>query len=290
MALIEIRGLQYTYLEGTPFESTALRGVDLTVEEGELLGLVGSTHSGKSTLLQFINGLKVPRIGAVSVAGIETSARRADLFRLRQLVGMLFQYAETQLFCQTVGEDIEFGPKNYGVGKAELSNRVREAMDIVGLPSEYRTRDTYALSGGEKRRAAIAGVLSLKPRVLLLDEPIAGLDPRGRDEILAWIRDVRQREGLTILIASNSIQDVAPLLSRVVVMSEGVVIGDGPPERVLTDEALMRKGGLGSLPTVELMRALRALGHDVPLSVFSPAEAATVVARLASAVDARGIA
>ncbi|HEV3472073.1 MAG TPA: ATP-binding cassette domain-containing protein, partial [Actinomycetota bacterium] len=171
MALIEIQGLHFTYLQGTPFESQALRGVDLTVEEGEVLGLVGSTHSGKSTLLHFINGLKIPRAGHVSVAGIETSARKADLFRLRQLVGIVFQYADAQLFCPTVGEDIEFGPKNYGVARAERGARVKEAMQIVGLPAEYRTRDTYALSGGEKRRAAIAGVLALKPRVLLLDEP-----------------------------------------------------------------------------------------------------------------------
>nr|MBA2529178.1 energy-coupling factor transporter ATPase [Euzebyales bacterium] len=266
MSLIEIEGLEHTYLEGTPFASRVLRGVDLAVEEGELLGVVGPSQSGKSTMAQFCNGLLRPRRGRVVVDGVDTGARGADLRELRRRVGLVFQYPEHQLFAETVGDDVAFGPRNIGVPKAALAARVDAALEAVSLdPATFRDRYVHTLSGGQKRRAAIAGVLALEPAVLILDDPIAGLDPRGRDGILGWIAELHRRGGLTTVLISNSLEEIAPLLQRVAVMAAGRVVTAGTPAEVFGDPEVLRRVGLGVLPTVELMGALQARGLDVPL-------------------------
>ncbi|MGH2820007.1 MAG: ATP-binding cassette domain-containing protein, partial [Actinomycetota bacterium] len=262
MAIIEVQGLEHTYLADTPFASKVLHGVDLTVEEGELVGLIGPSRAGKSTVAQYLNGLLRPRRGRVVIDGVETASRSVDLRALRQNVGLVFQYPEHQLFAETVGEDVAFGPRNLGLPEDEVRRRVDAALETVSLePAEFRDRYIHALSGGQMRRAAIAGVLALQPKVLILDDPIAGLDPRGRDDILGWIKQLHERENLTIVLISNSLEEIAPLLERVVVMSGGRVVASGAPGRVFADVDLMREVGLGLLPTVELMVKLRDKGY-----------------------------
>ncbi len=280
MSFIEVAGLEHTYLRGTPFASKVLHGVDLTIERGELVGLVGPSRSGKSTLVQYLNGLLRPEAGRVVVDGIDT-ARIKDLRVLHQRVGLVFQYPEDQLFADTVSEDVAFGPRNAGLEGHELRARVTGALAAVGLePGTFWERDIHALSGGQKRRAAIAGVLALQPEVLVLDDPVAGLDPKGRDEILAWVSELHRSEGRTTVLISNNLEDIAPLLQRVLVMDEGKIVAQGEPQEVFADLELMRATKLGLLPTVELMQRLRDRGYDVPLGVLTPAHAARVIANL----------
>lgn len=287
--MIEVQGLEHTYLEGTPFAAKVLHGVDLTVEAGELVGLVGPSQAGKSTLAQYLNGLYVPRVGRVVVDGTDTRAPGVDLLALRQRVGLVFQYPEHQLFAETVGDDVAFGPRNLGLPPDEVDRRVTAALAVVGLdPEVYRDRYIHALSGGQKRRVAIAGVLALEPKVLILDDPTAGLDPRGRDEILAWISGLHRERAMTILLVSNSLEEVAPVIQRVVVMARGRVVAQGQPGEVFSQVELMQQVGLGLLPTVELMLALRQRGFDVPLGVLSVERAAQVVAELLPAQGRKG--
>ncbi len=284
MSLIEVRDLHHTFLAGTPFASTVLHGVDLDVDAGELLGIVGPSQAGKSTLAQFLNGLLTPQRGSVVVDGVDTGRRGADLGRLRRRVGLVFQYPEHQLFAETVGDDVAFGPTNLGLGRDEVDARVDAALEAVALdPRVYRDRYVSALSGGQKRRAAIAGVLALEPEILVLDDPIAGLDPRGRDDILGWIRRLHAERGLTVVLISNSLEEIAPLLQRVAVLAGGRVVASGEPGEVFADADLLRSLGLGSLPTVDLMAAVRAGGLDVPLGVLDVDEAARVLAEALSA-------
>lgn len=278
---IVVSGLEHTYLRGTPFEAKVLHGVDVEIRDGEFVGLIGATRSGKSTLAQYFNGLFIPHVGTVVVDGIDTRQKGIDLITLRQQVGMVFQYPEHQLFAETVGRDIAFGPKNMGLPIDEVKNRVERSLLAVGLdPDTYWDRYIFALSGGQKRRVAIAGVLALGPKVLILDDPTAGLDPRGRDEILATIRDLHRNSGATIVLISNSLEDVAPLVERVIVMERGRVVAEGPTRKIFTEIDLLRRVGLGLLPTVELMHALRSRGYDVPLDALSPQEAALALRRL----------
>jgi energy-coupling factor transport system ATP-binding protein len=275
---IEVTGLHHTYLDGTPFATKVLHGVDLRVEDGEFVGLIGPTRAGKSTLAQFLNGLFLPRVGKVVVDGIDTAAKNVDLMLLRQKVGLVFQYPEHQLFAETVGKDIAFGPKNLGLPVDEVKSRVEQALLAVGLdPDIFWDRYIFALSGGQKRRVAIAGVLALQPKVLILDDPTAGLDPRGRDEILGTVRQLHRTTGATILLISGSLEEVAALTDRVVVMDQGRVVADGPTRQIFSQVDLLRSTGLGVLPTVELMHGLRSRGYDVPLDVLTPDEAAAVI-------------
>ena len=284
MSLVEVRALHHTFLAGTPFASTVLHGVDLDVDAGELLGIVGPSQAGKSTLAQFLNGLLTPQRGSVVVDGVDTGRRGADLGGLRRRVGLVFQYPEHQLFAETVGDDVAFGPTNLGLGTDEIDARVDAALEAVALdPSVYRDRYVTALSGGQKRRAAIAGVLALEPEILVLDDPIAGLDPRGRDDILGWVRRLHADRGLTVVLISNSLEEIAPLLQRVVVLAGGRIVASGEPGEVFADADLLRSLGLGSLPTVELMAAVRAGGLNVPLGVLDVDEAARVLAEALSA-------
>jgi energy-coupling factor transport system ATP-binding protein len=280
--LITVENLEHTYMVGTPFETKVLHGVDLEVREGEMLGLVGPSQSGKSTLVQYFNGLFVPRgKGRVVVDGIDTSRKGANLKALRQKVGLVFQYPEHQLFKGTVGEDVAFGPRCLGVPPAEVGPRVDAALRAVGLePEVFRDRYIFALSGGQKRRVAIAGVLAMNPRIMVFDDPTAGLDPRGRVEILDTIARLRREQGLTVVFVSNSLEDVARLADRVAVLAGGRVVRVGRPAEVFSDVDLLTRIGLGTLQTVDVLARLRRKGWDVRCTVLGVEEAAAEIVRV----------
>ncbi|HHT37608.1 MAG: energy-coupling factor transporter ATPase [Candidatus Wallacebacter cryptica] len=260
---IRVEGLSYIYNAGQPMEKLALNDVSLTVEDGEFIGLIGHTGSGKSTLVQHFNGLLKPTKGRIYLDGIDIHSKGITLRSVRQQVGMVFQYPEYQLFGETVFEDIAFGPKNMGVSDQELDERVDWALDLVGLDSSFKERSPFELSGGQKRKVAIAGVLAMRPRILILDEPTAGLDPKGRDEILSLVSRLHQQEKTTIILVSHSMEDIARLASRLIVMANGEIVLEGPPEVVFKEADYLEKIGLGVPQMKKLLQALQAQGLDV---------------------------
>lgn len=272
--LIEVRGLWHVYLQNTPLETTALRGVDLEVAERELAAIIGHTGSGKSTLVQHLNGLLRPQRGTVRVAGYDLSDPSVDLRQARRLVGLVFQFPEQQLFEPTVGDDVAFGPRRLGCSREEVRRRVREAMEAVGLGFEtFKDRYTFGLSGGEMRRVAIAGVLALEPRALVLDEPTASLDPRGRVELLDMIKRLRDERGLTVVIVSHNMEEVAELADRVWVMAGGRVALSGETHTVFQQWQRLRELGLGVPQVTRLMHDLADHGIPVPTGVITLDEA-----------------
>ena len=278
---IVVEGLEHVYMAGTPFATKVLHGVDLTVADGEFVGLIGPTRAGKSTLAQYLNGLYIPKQGRVVIDDLDTrTARDADLWALRRNVGLVFQYPEHQLFAETVGEDVAFGPANAGIKGSELKDRVEAALVQVGLdPATFYTRYIFALSGGQKRRAAIAGVLAMGPKVMVLDDPTAGLAPRGRLEIMGVI-DGLVDAGMTVLLISSNLEEVAHLARRLVVIAGGRVVAGGTAAAVFSQVELLRRIGLGTLQTVELMEGLRQRGFEAPLDAVTVEAAAQAVARL----------
>lgn len=237
------------------------------------LGIIGHTGSGKSTLVQHLNGLLKPTSGQVLVDGEDLNGEHVNRRILRQRIGLVFQYPEYQLFEETVAKDIAFGPKNQGLSKEEIDERVRYAMDCVHLDySKYSERSPFELSGGQMRRVAIAGVLAMKPAVLILDEPTAGLDPRGRDRILTMLEELHARENVTIIMVSHSMDDMARLASRLVVMAEGRILASGTPREIFAQEEMMVSAGLGVPEAARLCRELRAKGIDLPADLYRPDE------------------
>jgi energy-coupling factor transport system ATP-binding protein len=229
--IIKTENLTYTYGIGTPFEKTAVNNINLLIEEGELVGIIGATGSGKSTFIQHLNGLLRPTSGRVFVGGRDIWDKSVKIRDIRFEVGLVFQYPEYQIFEETVFKDIAFGPRNMGLTEAEIKRRVIETAEIVGLKPETLERSPFELSGGQKRRVAIAGVMAMEPRVLVLDEPVAGLDPKGREKILAQIKDYHERKNATVILISHSMEDVARYASKILVMdSGGVFCYDEPPE------------------------------------------------------------
>ncbi len=257
-------GVTHVFLPGSPFTTTAIEGISLTIDDGSFVGLIGHTGSGKSTLIQHINGLLKPTGGTVTVDGIDTR-NKADLQKLRRLVGLVFQYPEHQLFEETVARDVAFGPRNMGLGDAEVGLRVREALAQVGLPGEdILGRSPFELSGGQRRRVAIAGVLAMQPKVLILDEPTAGLDPLGREEVLALVSRIHRERGCTVIMVSHSMDEVARVAGRVLVMNHGQVAIDGTPRQVFERSAQLRDMGLDVPAVAALGEALRSRGMEVP--------------------------
>ena len=232
-------------MPGTPFETRALDGVSLSIADGEFVGVIGHTGSGKSTLVQHLNALLKPTLGSVYVNGLNLNDKDTNLRDVRRAVGLVFQYPEYQLFEETVRKDIAFGPNNLGLDAADVEARVREAAQIVGLSEDLLDRSPFDLSGGQKRRVAIAGVLAMRPNVLVLDEPAAGLDPRGRLEMLALVRDYHARGGVTVIMVSHSMDDVARMCSRIIVMNHGKVAFDAPPAQVFAHGDELAAMGLG---------------------------------------------
>lgn len=270
---IEVKNLTHTYSEGSAFQATAIRDVNLTIEDGDFLAVVGHTGSGKSTLVQHLNGLLKPTSGQVLVDGEDVNGAGVNRRAVRQKVGMVFQYPEYQLFEETVAKDIAFGPKNQGISGEEVDRRVRRAMAYVQLNyDKYANRSPFELSGGQMRRVAIAGVLAMEPKVLVLDEPTAGLDPRGRDRILGMIRDLHAESGVTVVMVSHSMDDVARLATRMVVMSRGQLVMEGAPRDVFQQGNRMREIGLDVPAAVKLCAALRARGIELPADLYTPEE------------------
>lgn len=279
--MIELNGVNYIYHPGSPYEKYALKDVNLTIREGEFIGLIGHTGSGKSTLVQHLNGLMKPTSGTVNVSGILTTDPEAAKKGLRQRVGLVFQYPEHQLFEETVGKDIAFGPQNLGLSPEETETRVKEAMEMVGLSYEkQRDRSPFDLSGGQKRRVAIAGVLAMKPEVLILDEPTAGLDPRGRDEILEEIRTLYEEQGITILLVSHSMEDIARLATRILVLDKGSIVMDASAREIYDREEALNEIGLDIPDITKAMKLLREkTGWDIPTNVLTVEEAVSVYMR-----------
>ena len=270
---IEVKNLTHTYSEGSAFQSTAIREVSLTIADGEFLAVVGHTGSGKSTLVQHLNGLLKPTSGQVLIDGEDLNGEGVNRRAVRQKVGLVFQYPEYQLFEETVAKDIAFGPKNQGLSPEEIDRRVRRAMAHVQLDYDrYADRSPFELSGGQMRRVAIAGVLAMEPKVLILDEPTAGLDPRGRDRILGMIRDLHAEGGVTVVMVSHSMDDVARLATRMVVMSRGRLVAEGTPRSIFRQGDMMRSIGLDVPAAVKLCAALREKGIDLPGDLYTPDE------------------
>lgn len=255
--------VSHIYQQGGPFQAGALQDIDFTVEDGDLLALIGHTGSGKSTLAQHLNGLLKPTQGRVLVDGEDINAKGADRRALRQRVGLLFQYAEYQLFEETVYKDIAFGPRNQGLTGDDLDRRVRRAFDRVHLPPETLEKSPFELSGGQMRRVALAGVVAMEPRVLVLDEPIAGLDPKGRDELTDIIRELHD-SGVTIVLISHNMDDVARIATRVAVLDKGRLAMLGTPREIFSRGDELEQMGLDVPQTVQLCRLLRRGGLQVP--------------------------
>lgn len=268
--IIEIKNLTHIYSPNTPFEQRALDQVNLTIYRGEYLGIIGRTGSGKSTLIQHLNGLIRPTEGEVLFQGQDIWSSKELTHNIRFQVGLVFQYPEYQLFEETVARDIAFGPRNMGLDAEEIDRRVRGAMLQVGLNyDEVAERSPFELSGGQMRRVAIAGVLAMRPRVLILDEPTAGLDPAGRNSILQMIRDLHAAGGLTVIMVSHSMDDISTLATRLVVMSRGELVMTGTPREVFTQQEKLRSIGLGVPQAAELTHALIAEGFDLPGDLYT---------------------
>ena len=278
---IVIEHLNYVYMSGGPYETHALRDVSLTIEDGEFIGLIGHTGSGKSTLVQHLNGLLKPTSGKILVDGLDLADKANDKRAIRRRVGLVFQYPENQLFEETVEKDIAFGPKNLGLDEQEIARRVREAMRKVALDYDrLHERSVFELSGGQMRRVAIAGVLAMEPATLILDEPCAGLDPRGREEILSLIRNLHEEAGTTIVMVSHSMDDVASLAERVIVMNHGEVFMDGAPREVFSRGEELRGIGLDVPQAVQLAGKLRARGFAIPEGIYREEEIKAAVETL----------
>lgn len=256
---IEVKDLCHVYSEGMPFETVALSDISFALADGEFTGIIGHTGSGKSTLIQHLNGLLKPKSGAIFVDGVDITAGDVKMKDIRRQIGLVFQYPEYQLFEETVAKDVAFGPLNLGLSEEETVERVAEALELVGLPvEEFGERSPFDLSGGEKRRVAIAGVIAMKPRLLILDEPTAGLDPRGHRDILKMVKEIHRRQGSGIILVSHNMGDVAALADHVLVMEKGRLAMDGTAAEVFGRGAELAAMGLGLPPAEDFLKALRA--------------------------------
>ena len=279
--MIKAENVNYIYQQGMPFERQALYDVNIEIEDGSLVALIGHTGSGKSTLIQHFNALVKPTSGKIIINGIDVTAPKADLRLVRKTVGLVFQYPEHQLFEETVYKDIAFGPKNMGFSDEEIDKRVRESAALVGLKEKHLTRSPFDLSGGQKRRVAIAGVLAMNPKVLILDEPTAALDPKGRDEILATIKKLHEEnKKMIIIFVSHSMEDVAKTAERVIVMNDGHVEMQGTVAEVFAQAEHLQKIGL-NVPQVTLLTdKLRLAGYDLPEHIYTVKYAADAIKKL----------
>ncbi len=269
MAVLTVDHITYTYASGSPFEQHAIRQVSLQTQPGELLGVIGHTGSGKSTLVQHLNGLLRPMEGRILLDDRDIWEEPKRIRDVRFRVGMVFQYPEHQLFEDTIYKDIAFGPRNMGLGEEEIHRRVREAAAYVGLPEALLEKSPFDLSGGEKRRAAIAGVMAMEPEILILDEPTAGLDPRGRELVLGMIKDYQRRRGTTVLLVTHSMEDVARVADRVLVMDHGQVAMLDTVERVFSRAEELERIGLTVPAVTKILLLLRQQGVEVSTAVYT---------------------
>ena len=282
-AIIETRGLSYIYNPGMPDATVALEKVDLAIEEGDFVGIIGSTGSGKSTLITHFNGILKPTEGQVLVDGQDIWEKPGEIRRFRFLVGLVFQYPEYQLFEETVFKDIAYGPKNMGLDEAEVDRRVREAARFAGLDDETLGRSPFELSGGQKRRVAIAGVMAMEPKILVLDEPAAGLDPEGRQTILSQIKRYHRETGTTVVLVSHSMEDIANYADRVLVMDQKKIAMYDTVEKVFARADELLALGLSVPQVTRVFLRLRAMGLDLPQDVYTvPYAVRTIQAALAA--------
>ncbi len=269
MSHLKTENLTYTYGEGTPFKITALDNVNIDIEKGEFVAVIGHTGSGKSTLVQHLNGLLKPSEGKVFLDGKNIHDSKSTLYDARFRVGLCFQYPEYQLFEETVYKDIAFGPTNMGLSKTEIDERVRNAAKYVGIPDEMLGKSPFDLSGGEKRRVAIAGVISMEPEILILDEPTSGLDPMGREQILGLIKNYREQTGKTVIIVSHSMDDVARFATKVIVMNSSEVEMSGTVDEVFERASRLREIGLSVPQITEIFIKLREKGYSVSEKIYT---------------------
>ena len=267
---IKIENLTYVYMPKTPFEKKALDNVSLEIEDGEFLAVIGHTGSGKSTLIQHLNGLLKPASGKIYVDGTDITDKDTKLVDIRKKVGLVFQYPEYQLFEETIAKDIAYGPSNLGLNEDEILKRVKQSMEMVGLNyEEYKDISPFELSGGQKRRVAIAGVIAMEPKVLILDEPTAGLDPAGRDDILEQIKLLHEKYNMTIILVSHSMEDVGKLAEKIIVMNDGHIELQGKPKEVFKEIDTLEKIGLAVPQVTYLMRELKKKGFNVSEDIFT---------------------
>ena len=274
---IKINHLTQIYGQGTAFEKKALDDINLEIQDGEFIGLIGHTGSGKSTLIQHLNALLVPTSGEVLLNGENIYADKSKLKSIRQRVGLVFQYPEHQLFEMTVYKDVAYGPGNLGLSQEEIDKRVRSAFETVGLGEDIYDKSPFELSGGQKRRAAIAGVLSMEPEVLILDEPTAGLDPKGRDEILDAVKKMHDMRKITVILVSHSMEDVAKLVDRIIVLSKGKTAIVGTPKEVFSQREKLESIGLAAPQISYVFSELYQKGYDVPTDIYTVSDATDVL-------------
>lgn len=263
MPIIQTEDLTYTYGPNTPFQRTALHSVSLSIEEGAFLGVIGHTGSGKSTFIQHLNGLLKPASGRVYIDGVDLASSKEAALNARFQVGLLFQYPEYQLFDETVSQDIAFGPRNMGLSEAEVEARVHDAAGFVGLEEALLSKSPFELSGGEKRRAAIAGVMAMRPRVLILDEPTAGLDPRGQEQILDNILTYKRETGATVIMVTHSMEEIARLADTIAVFKSGQIVMEGTPADIFAQGDALRDLGLAVPAVTRIAMRLAELGRPI---------------------------
>lgn len=267
---IKIENLTHVYMPNGPFEKKALDNINLDIKDGEFIALIGHTGSGKSTLIQHMNGLLEATSGKIIIDGEDITAKGVNLSDVRKKVGLVFQYPEYQLFEETIEKDISYGPRNLGLDEDEIHKRVVKSMEMVGLDyEEYKDKSPFDLSGGQKKRVAIAGVVAMEPKILILDEPTAGLDPKGRDDILDQIKLLHTKYNMTVILVSHSMEDVAKLAEKVIVMNRGSVALQGTPAQVFKEVETLEKIGLGVPQVTYLMRELRKKGFNVGDEVYT---------------------
>ncbi|MDD6770021.1 MAG: energy-coupling factor transporter ATPase [Inconstantimicrobium porci] len=275
---IKIENLVHIYMAGGPFEKKALDNINLEIKDGEFVTLIGHTGSGKSTLIQHLNGLLKPTSGRIVVDGVDITEKNVKLTEIRKKIGLVFQYPEYQLFEETIEKDIQFGPRNLGLSEEEINKRVKKAMSMVGLDyEEYKDKSPFELSGGQKRRVAIAGVVAMEPKVLILDEPTAGLDPKGRDEILAQVKQLHKEYNMTTIIVSHSMEDVAKIADRVIVLNKGKAVLDGVPRDIFKNIDMLESIGLAVPQVTYLERALKEKGFKLEGDMITVEEAKRVI-------------
>ncbi|NLL06591.1 MAG: energy-coupling factor transporter ATPase [Clostridiaceae bacterium] len=268
---IKVENLSYIYMKGTPFEKKALDNINMNIANGEFMGVIGHTGSGKSTLVQHMNGILKPTSGKVYVNGTDITGKNAK--DLRNQVGIVFQYPEHQLFEETVFKDIAFGLERRALNKTEIEVKVKNVIKTVGLTQELLNRSPFELSGGQKRRVAIAGVLVLEPKILVLDEPAAGLDPKARDEVYALISNLHRKLNVTVILVSHSMEDIARLVKRVIVMNQGTIEMDGTPAQVFNQWQRLEEIGLSAPQMTHLMRRLKSICPEINENTFTVSEA-----------------
>lgn len=269
MAVIKTENLSYVYGEGTPFRKVAVDNVNIEIEEGEFVGVIGHTGSGKSTLIQHFNGLLKPTSGRILIDGEELWQDKSRLRAIRFKVGLVFQYPEYQLFEETIYKDIAFGPRNMGLNEMEIDRRVRETARMVGISESMLDKSPFELSGGQKRRVAIAGVMAMEPKVLILDEPASGLDPKGREQILGLIKDYHKLTGNTVLLVSHSMEDVAKHASKILVMNEAKVFCYDKPVNVFHRSHELEQMGLAVPQITRVFNRLKSMGYDLGEDVYT---------------------